>query len=196
MKSLLILPLSFALFAIPTAPSTGVAAGEHDWTVDAGHSSVVFKVKHANAAWFKGSFDVVNGSITLDPTKPEAGSVQLTIPVDSVDTNDKKRDDHLKNNDFFNSKENPEIAFKSTKIAKKGDGFDVTGDLAMAGKSHPITLHVEKAGEGEFYGKRVGFTTTFTIKRSEYGMTYGVDKNALGDEVTLMVDLEMIQPKK
>ena len=53
----------------------------------------------------------------------------------------------------------------------------------------------EKVGEGEFYGKRVGFSTTFTIKRSEFGMTYGVDKNVLGDDVTLMIDLELVQAK-
>lgn len=195
MKALLLLPLSFALYALPVAPAAPAADG-HDWAVDPGHSSVVFKVKHANAAWFKGSFDSISGTVTLDPSKPEAGSVKLVIPVESIDSNDKKRDDHLKNADFFNAKENPEIAFTSTKIAKKGDALEVTGDLAMAGKKHAITLHVEKAGEGEFYGKRVGYSTTFTVKRSEYGMNYGIDKNALGDEVTLMIDLELVQAKK
>ena len=53
----------------------------------------------------------------------------------------------------------------------------------------------EKVGEGEFFGKRVGYSSTFTIKRSEFGMTYGVDKNALGDEVTLMIDLELVVAK-
>ena len=196
MKSLLILPFSFVLFALPTAPPSTLPVGEHDWTVDPGHSSVVFKVKHANAAWFKGSFDVINGTVSLDPSKAEAGSVQLTIPVDSVDSNDKGRDDHLKNADFFNAKENPEITFKSTKIQKKGEAYEVTGDLALAGKSKSTTLKVEYIGAGEMRGKRMGYSTTFTIKRSDFGMNYGVDAKALGDEVTLMIDLELIQPKK
>lgn len=182
------------MFALPRNATT--PGGEHDWAVDPVHSSVVFKVKHANAAWFQGTFDVVNGKVTLDPAKPEAGSVSLTIPVDSVDTNDKKRDDHLKGPDFFNGKENPTITFVSSKIQKKGDKLEVTGDLAMAGKSKSVTIEVEKTGEGEFYGKRVGFASTFTIKRSDFGMTYGVDKNALGDEVTLSIALETIQPEK
>jgi polyisoprenoid-binding protein YceI len=196
MKPLLLLPLSFALFALPTAPSAPSAPrGDHDWTVDGGHSSVVFRVKHANASWFQGMFDKVDGKVTFDPAKPEATSVQLTIPVDSVDSNDAKRDAHLKNEDFFKSKENPEITFKSTKVAKKGEMLEVTGELAMAGKSKTVTIPVEFTGTGEFYGKRAGFMTTFTIKRSEFGMTYGVDKNALGDEVTLQIALETIQAK-
>jgi polyisoprenoid-binding protein YceI len=58
-----------------------------------------------------------------------------------------------------------------------------------------VTIPVEFTGTGEFYGKRAGFMTTFTIKRSDFGMTYGVDKNALGDEVTLQIALETIQAK-
>ena len=108
-----------------------------------------------------------------------------------MDTNDKKRDDHLKSPDFFNSKENPEITFTSTKIAKKGDLLEVTGDLAMAGKKKSVTMAVEKTGEGELMGKKIrGWMSTFTIKRSEFGMTYGVDQKALGDEVTLSIALE------
>lgn len=196
MKLLVLLPLTFAFFALPPSQTTGQPVGEHDWTVDGGHSSVVFKVKHANAAWFKGMFDVISGTVSLDPSKPESGSVQLTIPVGSVDTNDQKRDSHLKDADFFNSKENPNITFQSTKIAANGAGFEVVGELAMAGKKKPVTIQVDKVGEGDFYGKRAGFSTTFTVKRSEFGMTYGIDKNALGDEVTLMIDLELVQAKK
>jgi len=191
MKALLLLPVLLAPIALPR--NAEVPAGEHDWSVDPVHSSVVFKVKHANASWFQGMFDSINGKVSIDPAKPEAGSVSLTIAVDSVDTNDKKRDDHLKGPDFFNGKENPNITFSSSKIAKKGDKFEVTGDLAMAGKSKSITIEVEKTGEGEFFGKRVGFASTFTIKRSDFGMTYGVDKNALGDEVTLSIALEVVQ---
>ncbi|MEO6594285.1 MAG: YceI family protein [Planctomycetota bacterium] len=198
MKTLLLLPLAGLLFALPeTDTASSLPLGEHDWAVDGAHSSVVFRVKHANASWFQGTFDKISGQVSLDPAKPEAGSVTLTIPVDSVDTNDGKRDDHLKGPDFFNSKENPSITFASTKIAKKSDTmFDVTGDLAMAGKKKSVTLAVEKTGEGEFYGKRKGWMTTFTIKRSDFGMTYGIDKNVLGDEITLSVALETTEPKK
>lgn len=196
MKILLLLPFSLALYALPAGPAPAAAPrGDHDWNVDPVHSSVVFRIKHANVAWFKGSFGVINGSITLDPSKPEAGSVKLTIPVDSVHTHDQKRDAHLEGPDFFSNKENPEITFHSTKIAAQGAALAVTGELAMAGKTKSITIPVEKVGEGEFHGKRVGYTTTFTVKRTDFGMTYGVEGNMLGDEVTLMIDLELVQPQ-
>jgi polyisoprenoid-binding protein YceI len=192
MKTLLVVPFALTMLSLPTTPPADPAtpAGPHDWVVDAVHSSVVFRVKHAGASWFKGSFDAIDGKITLDPAKPEAGSVELKIPVASVDSNNKQRDDHLKNDDFFKAKENPDITFKSSKVAKKGDKFEVTGELAMAGKKKEITILVEFVGQGEMRGTPVaGYSTTFVIKKSDFGMTYGGP--ALGDEVTLMVDLEL-----
>ena len=194
MKILLAVPFALALVCLPATPS-GDAAGPNDWTVDGGHSSVTFRVKHMGASWFTGAFDSVAGTVTLDPSKPDAGSVKIAIPVESVDTNSAQRDGHLKNADFFNAKENPEITFTSTAVKAKGDDLEIAGELAMAGKSKTVTIPVEFTGTGEFYGKRAGFMTTFTIKRSEFGMTYGLDKNALGDEVTLQIALETIQAK-
>jgi polyisoprenoid-binding protein YceI len=195
---LLLLPAALALFTVPVREdrTSPVPPGDHDWVVDPVHSSVVFRIKHANASWFQGTFDMITGQVTLDPSKPEAGSVALTIPLDSIDTNDKKRDDHLKAPEFFNAKENPSIAFASTKIAKKGDTqFEVTGDLQMAGKKKSITMTVEKTGVGEMEGKLTGWMTTFTIKRSDFGVSYGVDKGTLCDEVTLTIALETKQKK-
>jgi polyisoprenoid-binding protein YceI len=194
MKSLFLLPVALAVLAAdPTPP---VPAGPNDWTVDPVHSTVMFRVKHANASYFKGSFATITGAVTIDPAKPEAGSVQMTIPVESVDTNNKDRDAHLKNADFFNAKENPEITFKSSKIAKKGNAFDVTGELAMLGKKKEITIPVEKVGEGEMRGTPVaGFSTKFTIKRSDFGLGSKFDAKMLGDEIELWIDLEL-NPKK
>lgn len=196
MKILLLVPVLLAAVTLPK-PAPQPIAGEHDWTVDSVHSTCVFRVKmHGDAAVFLGMFDTVEGAITLDPTKPADGKIAITIPVDSVHTHDAKRDGHLKGPDFFSAKENPTIEFHSTKIEKKGDStFAVTGDLAMAGKSHSVTVQVNRIGEGDFYGKRVGWETEFSIKRSDYGMTYGMDKNALGDEVKLMVAIETVQAK-
>jgi polyisoprenoid-binding protein YceI len=196
MKTLLLLPVALAAFSLPKTISTAPLPGEHDWVVDTGHSSVVFRVKHANAAWFQGTFDKVEGAVTLDPAKPEAGSVKITIPVESVDTNDEKRDGHLKAPDFFNAKENPTIEFTSTKIVKHDDTtLHVEGELSLAGKKNKVTIPVEHTGVGEMHGKRAGYLTTFTIKRSEFGMNYGVAQKALGDEVTLTIALELVQPK-
>ena len=195
MKSLALLPVVVlaATLPFPRPVDTALPRGDHDWAVDAVHSSVVFRVKHANASYFKGSFDHVEGKLTLDPAAPAKGSVELKIAVDSIDTNDAKRDGHLKGADFFSAKENPEITFKSTKIEGKGDTLQVTGDLTMCGKTNSVTVPVTKVGEGEFHGKRVGYSATFMVQRSKFGMTYGLEGGVLGDDVTLMIDLELTQ---
>jgi polyisoprenoid-binding protein YceI len=199
MKTLVLLPFAVAFFALPTSPSPTTAPlprGEHDWTVDSVHSSVHWKVKHCGASWSKGAFDTITGTVSLDPKAPEAGSVKLVIPMASIHSGDKKRDEHLLGPDFFNAKENPEITFASTKIQQKGDALAVTGDLTIAGKKQSVTIDVAHVGDGDFFGKRRGYTSTFTIKRSEFGVSYGIDNGSLGDEVTLAIDLELVQPKK
>ena len=190
-----VLPLLSSLpawIAPPSVPGAGQDAAAGQWVVDPVHSSVVFRIKHANAAWFSGTFGVVEGTITLDPAKPEAGKVELRVPIESIDTRNAQRDTHLKSKDFFNSSENPEITFTSSKIAADGGRLAVTGQLAFAGKSREVTIPVEKVGEGELQGKKlVGYTTTFAVKRSDFGMNWGVADKTLGDEVTLRIDLEL-----
>ena len=195
MKALLVVPVLLAMFAIPESESATLPRGEHDWVVDTGHSAVMFKIKHANAANFYAGFEVVEGSVTLDPASPGTGKVKLVIPIESIHTRDAKRDEHLKGPDFFNGKENPEITFVSTKIAKADDGvYDVTGDLEMAGEKRPVTMKVQKVGEGNFRGPRIGYETSFTIQRSKFGMNYGIAQNVLGDEITILASLELIKP--
>ena len=130
------------------------------------------------------------------PGNPATGSIELTIPVASVDTNNGKRDDHLKGPDFFSAKENPEITFRSSAIVAKGEELHVTGELAMAGRTQRVTIPVRHVGDGEFYGERRGYVTEFAVKRSDFGMTYGIDKGVLGDEVTLTIGIELVRPGK
>ena len=96
MKTLLLLPAILVAVAMPVVepvvPSQSL--GEHEWVADAGHSSCVFRVKHANASWFMGTFDKVEGKATLDASALDKGSVELTIATESVDSNDKQRDGH------------------------------------------------------------------------------------------------------
>ena len=137
--------------------------------------------------------DIRIDTVTLDPSKPDAGSVKIAIPVESVDTNSAQRDGHLKNADFFNAKENPEITFTSTAVKAKGDDLEIAGELAMAGKSKAITIVAQKVGASEMKGKRVGYSSEFTVKRSDFGMKYGVEKGTLGDQVRVVVSLEGIR---
>ena len=196
MKILFALPVLFALFPA-AADVSAPPAGDHDWVVDAVHSAAMFKVMHANASNFYGGFDAISGTMTLDPAAPESGKIELTIPVESIHTRDEKRDGHLKGPDFFNAKENPDLTFHSTAIKKQGnDRYEVTGELEIAGSAQTVTAVVEKVGEGEFYGPRVGYETKFVIQRSKFGMNYGLAEKALGDDVTVMISLELVKPQK
>lgn len=174
---------------VATAVPAPAAAGE--FAVDAVHSSVVFKVKHMNVAWFYGRFNKVEGSFNLDSANPSASSINVTVPTDSVDTANGGRDKHLRNQDFFSSTEFPTLTFKSTSVEKTGENtYKVKGDLTARGTTKQVEVTVEDTGRGKGRdgSDLAGMHTTFTINRSDFGIKYGA--GALGEEVTLMVSLE------
>ena len=169
-----------------------VAAATYE--VDPVHSSVIFKIQHLGTSWTYGRFNDISGSIEMDAAKPEASSVTFTVKVDSVDTGNAKRDQHLKSPDFFNAKQFPEITFKSTAVKSLGkDAAEVTGDLSLHGVTKSVTAKVSKVGEGKHPksgAEMVGFEASFLIKRTDFGMTYAVGPTGGGDEVSLIVALE------
>lgn len=195
MKILLGVAALVAAFSFPSNPQAGVASAPvtNEWQVDGGHSSVLFKVKHAGASWFYGMFSNVSGKVVFDAEKPEASSVAIEIDAESVQTRDEKRDQHLRGPDFFDCKQFPKITFASTAWKKSATGFEVAGDLELRGVKKAVTAMVTPTGTGEMFGKRAGFEATFVVKRSEFGMDYGVAKNAVGDEVHMTVAIEAVQ---
>jgi polyisoprenoid-binding protein YceI len=172
------------------APAAADASGTY--TIDATHSSAIFRVKHMGVSWFYGAFKDVSGTFAWDAAHPEKSSVELTIAVESVDTRNEKRDQHLKSADFFSAAEFPEITFKSSKVKQVKEGvLEVTGELSLHGQSQPLTVQVELAGMAPAGGRRpamAGFETTFTIQRSAFGMDNMLE--ALGDEVRVTLSVE------
>jgi polyisoprenoid-binding protein YceI len=166
-----------------------------DFAIDNSHTSVIFGVSHLGYSITYGRFNNVSGKFTLDAKGPEASTFQVAIDVASIDTNDAKRDEHLKGPDFFNAGEFPVITFKSTKVAPKktetGITLEVTGDLTMHGVAKPVTLELQKLGEGPGPGGN-GFHTGFSgqakLKRSDFGMTNMV--GPIGDEVAITISIE------
>lgn len=171
--------------AVAVAP-VAAAPAAMAYTVDTGHSSVIFKAKHNQVANFYGRFDDVSGTFAL----VDGGAFDISIKADSVHSGNSKRDDHLKSPDFFSAKEFPAMTFKSKSVKAKGaDSFEVMGDLTFRGVTKPLTVTVKNTGTGEARGKKLaGMETTFTIKRSDFGSTYGVP--GISDEVELTVSLE------
>jgi len=168
------------------------------FTVDPSHTSVIFGISHLGYSFTYGRFNKVSGEFTLDPAKPEAASFTLAIDAASIDTNDAKRDDHLRGPDFLNTGEFPVISFKSNKVVveKKDDAtiYVVSGDLTMHGVTKPVTLNLQKLGEGpgptgqDF---RTGFNCQTKLNRSEWGMTKMVPH--IGDEVAVTISFEGIR---
>lgn len=181
-----ILTLAATLAACLAAPAIAAT-----YKVDTVHSTVIFRVKHANASYAYGRFNNITGSFTIDAAKPAASSFDFTIKVDSIDTGAPDRDAHLKKTDFFNAAQFPTITFKSKKVAAADKGtFDVTGDLTMHGVTKPITVKISHTGTapGMRGGEIAGIESTFTIKRSDFGMKGGM--GMLGDDVTVTVSSE------
>lgn len=163
------------------------------YKVDPVHSSVVFSIKHVGVTDFLGSFNEINGTVVFDEADPSKSTVELTVPVAGVDSRHPKRDEHLKSADFFNAEKFPAVTFKSTKVEGSGSDFKVTGDFTLLGVTKSITVDFKRGPDGKgMQGEvRGGGQTRFTIKRSDYGMTFM--PGALGDEVTLVISLEGVK---
>ena len=118
------------------------AYGADTYKVDPVHSSLIFSMKHFGVTDFYGRFKEISGTVTFDAADPSKSSVELTVPVESIDTQNEKRDQHLKSPDFFNAKQFPTITFKSTKVEGSGDNYKISGDLTIHGVTKPITDRV------------------------------------------------------
>lgn len=184
-----------AVLALPAAApaSRSDAPALRSFSIDTVHSSLVFKVQHMGVSSFYGRFNEVGGRITLDPDDATKCSVTVTVQAASVDTHNGKRDQHLQSPDFFSAKEFPTIEFRSTSVKKAGDGYQVAGQLALHGVTKDLSLEVRQTGLNEADGRHpatIGFETHFRIKRSDFGMDYGLEANSLGDEVEVMLAVE------
>jgi polyisoprenoid-binding protein YceI len=168
-------------------------AAAADYEIDGMHSGVNFKIAHAGISWVYGRFDSFSGGLSLDAKSPATASFTMSIKADSIDTNNKKRDEHLSSPDFFNVKQFPAMEFKSTAVRPVDDGYQVTGDFTMHGVTKPITLVLKGGRSAEFPPgtKRTGFVTQFTLKRSDFGINKFPEM--LGDEVYIDVSFEATQ---
>lgn len=173
--------------------SPGALAAPVNYELDTGHTAIVFKASHLGYSNVYGMFQASEGKITWDDAKPEASSFDITVKTDSVNSLNSKRDDHLKNNDFFNAKQFPTITLKSKSIKKAGkDKFDVTADLNMHGVTKPITFKFThmKTGKDPWGKDRTGGEALLKVKRTDFGMTYMAKPGEISDEIEIIVSLE------
>lgn len=161
-----------------------------NYVVDPSHTSIFFAIEHMGLSYTYGRFNKAEGTFSLDKQDPAKSAFDLKVFADSIDTNDAKRDQHLRGPDFLDVKQFPFITFKSTSITKSGNTFHVTGDLTLHGVTKSVTIPFEQMKEGKTpYGKEAtGFVSSFEVNRSEFGMTNMV--GPIGDKVALTLSFE------
>jgi len=180
-----------------TATST---AAQTTWKIDPAHSLIEFAVRHLMITTVKGRFGGVDGTVLLDESDPSKVDVDVTIHATSIDTREPQRDAHLRSADFFDVEQYPHITFTSTRqITRKGNAFELAGDLTIHGVTRPVVLDVTEEGHGKdpWGGERRGFSATTKIKRSDFGLTWNQALEAggvlVGDDIKISLDLELLK---
>lgn len=179
------------LMLIGMAGMSQLADAADTYEVDASHSMIIFRAKHMGVSYNYGRFNEFSGNLAVDETDAANSTIELEVKAASVDTGNEKRDQHLRSPDFFNAKQFPVITFKSTEVKKVDeDTLEVTGDLGLHGVKKSVTVEVAITGKGKNQQGTalIGFETTFTIKRSEFGMDYGI--GAVSDDIRITVSVE------
>ena len=193
MKRMLFVLLGTLLFTLPVSAA--------QWTIDKPHSSVNFKVTHLVISTTNGEFKTFDGTVNFDPNNIENGSVEMTVDVASINTDNADRDKHLKSADFFDVEKYPKMTFKSKKVIP-GDGkkFKLVGDLTIKDVTHEVTFDCVFNGVAEFMGtNKAGFTCTTTINRMDYNVTWNKMLDTGGvvvsDDVDIDLELELDEVK-
>ena len=187
--------------ATTTASSRTTPTTATRWTLDPGHSSVGFSVRHLMITNVRGEFEKFSGNVTYDPTRPEGTRVEATIDVASLNTRETKRDADLRSPLFFDAESHKEMVFVSKSVRPAGDGnVDVTGDLTIRGTTHEVTLLVRdiSAVQVDMRGNaRIGATASTKIKRSDFGMAWNKALETggvvVGDVVTISLEVSLVK---
>lgn len=195
MRSLFKSALFGAAVIMAAATSGTVRAEAYCYTLDPEHLLVGFLVDHVGFAKTFGQFDKVTGSFCFDEQSRALSDVRITMEAASVNTHHSARDRHLRSKDFLNADKFPQITFAGTASNPTGERKGtVTGDLTLLGRTMPLTLDVvwNKSGAYPFGEKHyaIGISARGSLKRSAYGMTYGVAEKLVGDDVEILIEFE------
>lgn len=179
--------IALAMIGLPFTTMAAPAS----YTVDPDHTYPYFKISHLGFSTMQGRFNKTTGKLTVDLAN-KTGSVDIRIDANSIDTAHAKRDDHLRSPDFINAAEFPEITYKSSKVTIHDDNTaTVEGNLTIMGVSKPVKLDVTQinCGKNPMNDKELcGFGAHTTIKRSDFGVNYGLP--AIGDEMRIEFAVE------
>ena len=169
------------------------------WTIDPGHSSAQFTVRHMVVANVRGEFDGPTGTVTFDPADLHTLKVDASFDTKSVNTRNADRDKDLRSDLFFDVAKFPKMTFKSKRAEPGAAGhLKLIGDLTIKGVTKEVTLEVEGPSPEikDIWGeRRIGATATTTLDRRQFGLVYNRMLEGggavVGDAITVTIDLEM-----
>ena len=168
------------------------------WSIDPMHSEVQFKVKHLVISTVSGFFKSFEGSVETENEDFQGAKIDFSIDINSIDTNQTQRDEHLKSADFFDAAAYPHIKFHSSSFTKTGDDeYELKGELTIKSVTKPVTLNVEFGGStADFYGNtKAGFEITGKINRKDFGLTWdGVTEAGsvvVGEDIKLTINAQL-----
>ena len=172
------------------------------WVIDPMHSEVQFKVKHLVISTVSGFFKSFEGTLETEGDDFDNANIYFALNIDSIDTNQSQRDEHLKSAEFFDAAQFPQITFKSTSFKKTDDDeFKLVGDLTVKGVTKTVTLDAEFGGStDDFYGNtKAGFEVTGKINRKDFGLTWdGVTEAGsvvVGEDIKLLINIQFAKQK-
>ncbi|NKI33973.1 YceI family protein [Wenzhouxiangella sp. XN79A] len=190
-------PLAPLVAALALAPCWSARAEPIEWAIDPDHFSIGFEVMHIGYARTLGLFLDAEGRFVYDPETGTLSSGRVVVQADSVFTDHDRRDRHVRSDDFLSADDHPEIVFEATDYEPGANGQGtLSGNLTLRGQSHPVELEttINRRADYPFgHGKdTLGISATTTLRRSEWGMTYALDNDLVGDEVVLRFEFEAL----
>lgn len=176
---------------------SSATAAAQKWAIDTAHTEVQFKVKHLVISTVTGSFNSFSGGVFTDQADFDNAKVDFAIDVNSISTNAKDRDNHLKSDDFFAADKYPQIKFSGI-LSKKGGDYQLTGDLTIRETTRKVTLDVDYNGtvKDPWGNSKAGFEISGKLNRKDYGLTWNTVTEAgsllVGEEVKLEINAQLM----
>lgn len=193
MKRYMLIPFLAFVFTLSATAQT-------EWSFDQAHSKIGFEVTHLVITDVEGSFKDYEGTVKTKGDSFENADIAFTIDVNSINTENDDRDEHLKSDDFFNAEKHPKMTFKSTSMKKTGENtYKLKGTLTIRGTKKPIELDVVHNGtvEDPWGNTKAGFRLSGTLNRFDYGLKWNkmteLGGAVVGKEVRLDIDVQLMK---
>ncbi|WP_019413581.1 YceI family protein [Paenisporosarcina sp. TG20] len=166
------------------------------WNIDASHSSIGFQVKHMMVSKVRGNFGDFGAEVEANETDLTGANIAFNIKVASINTGSEDRDNHLRSADFFDIENYPEIKFVANDITKKGDEYEIAGNLTIKDVTKPVVFEAvyEGSGKNPWGQEVVGFTSEAKINRKEFGLTWNQALETggvlVGEDIKITLDIQ------